>query len=415
MFKPTHQSQYRIMMGFATIFLLSAWLFNTTNEIVEGYIRIVMSPSILLSDYFVIGNLGASFFNAGLIMWIAIIIALINDVKLTGAMVAAFFTLAGFALFGKNGLNIWPILLGVWIYARYQREKFSKFIVIAFFATALSPMVSQLAFGFGWAYGVSIPLALLLGIVAGFMFPPLASHFVRFHQGYNIYNVGFTSGMIGMIFMAFFRSFGLNNPPTLHISSGNNGVLSIYLSVYFSLMLIIGLLSSNQLVDALKGIFKQSGRLVSDYLSNDGFGPTMVNMSLLGFMSMAYVLLIQGDLSGPALGGILTIVGFGAFGKHVKNIFPILLGVYLSTYLNIWDPNTPGAILAALFGTTLAPIAGTYGWFSGVIAGFFHMVVVMNVGVMHGGMNLYNNGFSGGFVAAVLVPLLDALKRNQQT
>ncbi len=415
MFKPTHQSQYRIMMGFATIFLLSAWLFNTTNEIVEGYIRIVMSPSILLSDYFVIGNLGASFFNAGLIMWIAIIIALINDVKLTGAMVAAFFTLAGFALFGKNGLNIWPILLGVWIYARYQREKFSKFIVIAFFATALSPMVSQLAFGFGWAYGVSIPLALLLGIVAGFMFPPLASHFVRFHQGYNIYNVGFTSGMIGMIFMAFFRSFGLNNPPTLHISSGNNGVLSIYLSVYFSLMLIIGLLSSNQLVDALKGIFKQSGRLVSDYLSNDGFGPTMVNMSLLGFMSMAYVLLIQGDLNGPALGGILTIVGFGAFGKHVKNIFPILLGVYLSTYLNIWDPNTPGAILAALFGTTLAPIAGTYGWFSGVIAGFFHMVVVMNVGVMHGGMNLYNNGFSGGFVAAVLVPLLDALKRNQQT
>lgn len=415
MFKPTHQTQYRIMMGFATIFLLSAWLFNSTTEIVEGYIRIVMSPSILLSDYFVIGNLGASFFNAGLIMWIAIIIALINDVKLTGAMVAAFFTLAGFALFGKNGLNIWPILLGVWIYARYQREKFSKFIVIAFFATALSPMVSQLAFGFGWAHEVSIPLALLLGIIAGFMFPPLASHFVRFHQGYNIYNVGFTSGMIGMIFMAFFRSFGLNNPPTLHISSGNNGVLSIYLSLYFSLILIIGLLSSNQLVDALKGIFKQSGRLVSDYLSNDGFGPTMVNMSLLGFMSMTYVLLIQGDLSGPALGGIFTIVGFGAFGKHVKNIFPVLVGVYLSTYLNIWDPNTPGAILAALFGTTLAPIAGTYGWFSGVIAGFFHMVVVMNVGVMHGGMNLYNNGFSGGFVAAVLVPLLDALKRNQQT
>jgi hypothetical protein len=348
-------------------------------------------------------------------MWISIIIARINQVKLTGAMVAAFFTLAGFALFGKNGLNIWPILGGVWIYAWYQREKFSKFIVIAFFATSLSPLVSQVAFGFGWAYTVSIPAAILLGLGAGFMFPPLASHFVRFHQGYNIYNVGFTSGMIGMVFMAFFRSFGLNNPPTLHLSSGNNGPLSIYLALYFGLMLIIGFMTSEHLIQSLQGIFKQSGRLVSDYLTNDGFGPSMVNMGLLGFMSTGYVLLIQGELSGPALGGILTIVGFGAFGKHVKNILPILIGVYVSTLFNIWEPTTPGAILAALFGTTLAPIAGTYGWISGIVAGFLHMVVVMNVGILHGGMNLYNNGFSGGFVAAVLVPILDALKRNQET
>lgn len=28
-------------------------------------------------------------------------------------------------------------------------------------------------------------------------------------------------------------------------------------------------------------------------------------------------------------------------------------------------------------------------------------------------MNLYNNGFSGGFVAAILVPILDALNINK--
>jgi len=33
----------------------------------------------------------------------------------------------------------------------------------------------------------------------------------------------------------------------------------------------------------------------------------------------------------------------------------------------------------------------------------------MNVGVLHGGVNLYNNGFSGGFVAAFLVPIIEAV------
>ena len=37
------------------------------------------------------------------------------------------------------------------------------------------------------------------------------------------------------------------------------------------------------------------------------------------------------------------------------------------------------------------------------------MSLVTNVGFLHAGMNLYNNGFSGGFVAALLVPLMDTL------
>ena len=35
------------------------------------------------------------------------------------------------------------------------------------------------------------------------------------------------------------------------------------------------------------------------------------------------------------------------------------------------------------------------------------MAMCLNVGYLHGGINLYNNGFSGGFVAAVLAPLLE--------
>ena len=38
-----------------------------------------------------------------------------------------------------------------------------------------------------------------------------------------------------------------------------------------------------------------------------------------------------------------------------------------------------------------------------------------SVGAVHGGLNLYNNGFAAGIVAAVLVPIILAIRsRNNQ-
>ena len=39
------------------------------------------------------------------------------------------------------------------------------------------------------------------------------------------------------------------------------------------------------------------------------------------------------------------------------------------------------------------------------------MFMVGNLSYLHAGMNLYNNGFSGGFVAAALIPLFDAIEQ----
>ena len=36
----------------------------------------------------------------------------------------------------------------------------------------------------------------------------------------------------------------------------------------------------------------------------------------------------------------------------------------------------------------------------------------MNVGVVHGGFNLYNNGFAGGIVAGIIVPILNVFKKE---
>lgn len=403
--------KYFIMTGFAIILLLSSFLFNHPSEIVQGFLDIVVSPSILVSDYMVIGNVGASFFNAGILMLLSIYLAYKNKVNMNGPIMAAAFTVAGFALFGKNIFNIWPVIIGVYLRSLYAKEKFSKFILPALFGTALGPLVSQVSFGYDLGHIPAILLGCAIGVSAGFLLPPLANHFIKFHQGFNLYNIGFTCGIVGMLFMAFFRSFDLENPATLIVAEGFNKTFTIYLSLFFGIMLIAGFFSNNRSFKRYSWVLKHSGRLVSDFVSLNGFGLSLINMALLGYLSMGYVLIVGGELNGPIIGGIFTIVGFGAFGKHTKNVLPLFLGVYLASLFQIWDANSTGALLAALFGTTLAPIAGAYGWSFGIIAGIVHMTMVMNVGFLHGGMNLYNNGFSGGFVAAILTPLFDSLNR----
>jgi hypothetical protein len=74
-------------------------------------------------------------------------------------------------------------------------------------------------------------------------------------------------------------------------------------------------------------------------------------------------------------------------------------------------------LVAAAFGTGLAPISGFYGSFYGILAGFLHIALVHNVSSLHGGLNLYNSGFSTGFVAGIMVPVLDnftALRKEKQ-
>jgi hypothetical protein len=125
--------------------------------------------------------------------------------------------------------------------------------------------------------------------------------------------------------------------------------------------------------------------------------------------------LVGGDLNGPVLGGILTVMGFAAFGKHIWNTFPVVLGVALAAVIFGRELAAPGVILAALFGTTLAPIAGEFGIPAGILAGFLHLAIVLRTGAWHIGIGLYNNGFAGGLTATVLVSVIEWYRTNSRT
>jgi hypothetical protein len=91
-----------------------------------------------------------------------------------------------------------------------------------------------------------------------------------------------------------------------------------------------------------------------------------------------------------------------------------MIGLLLGfTFLSFQTPS-PSAIIAVLFGTCLAPIAGAFGWKWGIVAGFIHILMATNVTDMHGGMNLYSNGFAGGLVVMFLIPLIHAFRGSSE-
>ena len=90
-----------------------------------------------------------------------------------------------------------------------------------------------------------------------------------------------------------------------------------------------------------------------------------------------------------------------------------MLGVIIGNLTQMWNLNDPISLMTVLFGTTLAPVAGSFGWKYGIVAGFLHSSVTVSVADLHGGFNLYNNGFSGGIVAATMIPIIEAVRKDE--
>jgi uncharacterized protein YjeT (DUF2065 family) len=323
--------------------------------------------------------------------------------------------MSGFSLFGKNCLNIWPILFGSWLYTEYRREPFGAYANIGLMSTALSPVVSYIALDNGWGNPF---IAVLVGILIGFLMPPLVAYTYRIQNGMSLYNVGFACGLLAFICVPLMYSLGAT-PTTLYSwATGYNLVFGLALAALCLILILAGLFFCRIPVWAAwagyRRLLQTSGRAPSDYLRMFGPAPVLINMGVDGLIGLAFILLIGGDLNGPTIGGILTIMGFSAFGKHAANILPVMCGVVLGSFVMHWSLSDSAVQLACLFCTTLAPISGYFGWPYGVLAGFLHASVVLYTGIPVAGMNLYNNGFSGGLVATVLYPTILAIARRRK-
>lgn len=400
------QGSYAHMAMFFSFLVIVSFFFDSPAQIAAGIQRILFSSSNLLTDYMEIAGVGAALFNSGTIGLLSLLLLRVTGVKMDGGAIAGLVTMCGFALFGKNLFNSIPITLGVLLYARVQIIPFRDVALTSLFATSLGPLVSELSFGLGLPQTLGILAGYGAGMIVGFVIVPLSKACMNFHHGYNLYNIGFTAGLIGMFAVGILRMFDLQVETVLILSSGNDLILSVLLLTLFASLLLSGLHQNKWSFHGYWKLMTNSGRLRTDFVKKCGYGMTLINVAIMGFIAWLYVVTIGSPLNGPTVGAIFTVMGFSAFGNHPRNTIPVFLGAFLACVINIHEPYGTVSVISILFGSTLAPIAGYFGALPGFFAGFAHVSMSLNIGYLHGGMNLYNNGFSGGFIAAALVPLL---------
>lgn len=404
--------EYLIHLILYISFIIFAFFLESPKEIINGLYNIISNSDILITDYISIGGFGATLINSALLGLIFIFLFYITDTKSTGKSIMSLWFLTGFGMFGKNIINIWPIVLGTFIYSKVKKKPFKDYLVIASLGTALAPTVSQFSF-FPGVHPISgAIMGALVGIIVGFILPPIAKNASKIHSGFSLYNVGFAGGIIAIAVMSLMRAVGHDFETNSIWHKGNNTLYMIFLFTISAYFIICSLILDKSKKSVLKdqiGINKEHGIFPSDFFSIYG-SSCYFNMGVLCIFSTLFVLLINGDLNGPTIGAIFSMAGFGCYGKNLANSVPLIIGASLASLISISDINSPVTVVCILFSTGLAPISGYYGWPYGIIAGFLHIFMVFNIGELHGGLNLYNNGLASGFVAAIIVPVIESLQ-----
>lgn len=414
-----HKTHTKLKWGMLVVvaltFLVSAFFISSPSEIFSGLLKIQLEPSVLTTDYFYVAGVGATLWNVALVMLLQLSLIRINQAELTGPLVATILLVAGFAFFGTNLLNMSPIILGTYIYSKLINQEFKHYKMQAFLSSTLGPLVSVLIFNFEWPWHLNIFFGLACGVLVGILVPALAPSGLRFHQGYTLYNIGFISGVIGMIIVAVLRMFHLEIDTVHKLNESSVNPMIFILLGIFILFIVLGLIENKSLLSSYKALLSNNGRLLTDFDSLYGSRTSFFNIGLMGIIAMLYVFILDGPFNGPVIGGILSVAGFAAMGKHPRNTVPIMLGVFLTSFLLPSKNHLhTSSMITALFATTLAPISGEFGPLAGIVVGFLHTALVSQVVNMHGGVNLYNNGFSSGFIAAALVAVLEFLRSRKQ-
>ncbi len=271
-----------IVGAFAAAFVLFGFVVDGPQQVLHGLLEIVTTRDALLTDYFGVGGIGGACVNAGLLTLCACFVYHRTHAKMTGAAVACLFLVLGFGLFGKNLLNVWSIVLGVYLYARFRGEPFSTHINTAFFGAALAPVFSEILFSTALALEVRVPLAMATGLLIGFILPPAAAQLFKAHMGFSLYNLGFTAGIVGTLVVAMYKSYGFVPDPVMIWTTGNNRLLAGFLALLFASMAAIGFYLDRSLPAGLRRIMQSTGQAPTDFIAKAGFGPTLANMALTG-------------------------------------------------------------------------------------------------------------------------------------
>ena len=407
---------------------------------------IFTGPSKLVTDYFSLGCLGSTLFNAGICGLACTLIILLSRARANSTTFAAYLLVIAHCFYGLNFINMWPPFIGVVVYCLVKKQSFTEKLPIAMFSTALSPFISDFLFFYpplssfkvGPFSVLGIALSLVFGILSGFLVPALLPGTAKMNRGYNMYKSGLAIGLLGIFVYCFlYKTFGIAPHDTgfdssadyEHFGSTYYVFMNLFFSAIFTLALVFGFFRNGRSFSNYKALLSCSGYGL-DYADKFGIPLCLINFGVYGFCILIYLNVVfwlptvfpflpDGvGFTGPTAGVIFAALTFSADGQHPRNVAPIALGYTLLFALVCgiclifkadmpWTLSTQAYINGLAFATGLCPIAGSYGFKYGVIAGLVSAIICTSTAAMHGGFVLYNGGFNAGLTAIILIPILD--------
>lgn len=229
-----------------------------------------------------------------------------------------------------------------------------------------------------------------------------------------MYNVGFAGGILAILYFSIIRLTEVEISSNYLYDTSVHWLLFGVLLTICIFFIIVGFIGNNQSISGYRNILNKSGRAITDFTRRQSHSITLVNVGLTGTLVLLFITFIGIPISGPVAGGIMTVIGFSAFGKHVKNVFPPMIGVILCALLFNFDITLLSISLAIIFSTATAPITGEHGVAIGILSGMIHLPIVSLFSSLHGGILLYSNGFTAAFTTIIISTIVETFKRSDQ-
>ena len=429
--------------SFAATVYLNLW-----GHVWKDFLKLMVLPGPLVTDYFMLGNIASAFLNAGVCGMTFTLLMIVLKTECRPSYLAGYFLVVAHCFYGLNFLNMWPPVLGILLFTKIFKIGFRHNLDMAMFSTAFGPFISEMLFRYHvWdyyiAYEVQVSVlgfiyVIIFSIFLGFAIPAMLPGALKLHKGFNLYNGGLAFGLLGLFIYAFmYKTMGIEPPhatptPNVVYASHTNSyqIFSTWFFVIvFALFILWGWYLNGKSFNGYKELLKSTGH-TADFFAEYGAAKVIMNIGFYGFLVFTYFLLVisftdGAGFTGPTVGVILAALTFSSQGQHPANVWPIFVGyMVLSLFVTImcsisgldipWTLSTQGYINGAAFATGLCPIAGRYGRRYGVIAGILAAILCTSTSSMHGGLMLYNGGLTTGITALIMVPCLEYYWRDKK-
>ena len=436
----------RLFFGFVSLcFILAAVILPDRSEMLRGFMRILLSPCKISTNYFALGGYSATFFNMGIVGLFCLALTFLPGCKPNNVTTLGVLLTVGFSSWGMNVVNMVPTVLGVCLYALVKKEKLGAMTNAMIFSTGIAPLISELLFRYPGAeylgfHVLGAVLALVVGVVIGFFLPAGMAHAPNIHKGYDHYSAAVPVGFTAFILRAVLYNVMLGTTPAkmeLATLAAPHAeffyACNIFSIVLFALFIVFALLMGCTFKDYWN-LMKDSGHGVS-FSNKYGTAAFLMNAGVFGLMIVAYfnfAALIDPNQSmakvwtGMTFGIVFCMLATCNSGSHPKNVLPIMAGYVVFSYLFGWIAGLMGVenytlsigsqtiLIGLCFANGLSPISGKYGFGCGMLAGGLHYLLVSAVPDMHGGFLLYNGGFTAALICLVLVPQLEKFCKTKE-